>query len=220
VHKESLRGVDAYQRSISASLAAEHAKLSSLRADVRRQKQSFSTALNLSAVDLWLQTEGYQKTCQAVQNLSITVRDLYMLENIFGGDDGVAAAFEHWQQRITTADSQSSGKEMNEHVSLHLFFQETLSPQLQRFRQQLDSSLATLTNLPNCLEGSSLFSTVQSQLSMAKNLMSQCQLMLQLGGYLVTAHVKWLKEEVAIAIRNVEKSEHGDMPEPELIWDS
>lgn len=213
VYKQSSHTMQAYQLSIEAFLAAKQSDMSSKRAVVQARKQNFCAALNLLGLDSWLGTEGVQKTCQSLQNLSIAVRDLQNLEGIFEGSDGLAAAFVDWQQNMCTRNGTLS----SDFITLHTVFDSRLVPEIRRFRQQVSSALASLSNLPQCPPDTSLASMIQGHASLAVSLMSQCQVMLQIGEVLVADHRQWLQDEVRAAVRGVASSTSHPGSGP--IWD-
>lgn len=212
--------MQAYQRSIDEFLAVKQADISSRRGVVQARKQTFCAALNLLGLDSWLSLEGHPKTCQHLQNLSIAVRDLQNLENIFDGSDGLAAAFDDWQQTMC-----SRGNEVlalpGEFVTLHIVFQTRLVPEIRRFMQQVASALASLSNLPDCPPDTSLTCLIQGHTALATSLMAQCQTMLQVGDSLVADHCRWLQDEVQTATsllqHNQSNKSHSMAPGP--VWD-
>lgn len=218
VYKQSSITMQAYQRSIQNFLAKKQSEMSSKRAVVQARKQSFCAALNLLGLDSWLGTEGAQKTCQSLQNLSIAVRDLQNLESIFEGTDGLAAAFVDWQENMCSRESGTHATALSSNfVMLHTVFQNRLVPEIRRFKQQVSSALASLSNLPECPPDTSLASMIQSHASLAVSLMSQCQVMLQIGEVLVADHHQWLRDEVRSAVKQVAITTSRPASGP--IWD-
>jgi len=220
VYKESTQGLRAFERSIAQSLAKQQAQLVSFRDDVQRRKQAFGTASNHLAIDSWLQNLGHHKTCQSVQELSVVVRDLQSLEQIFDGEDGLAAAFHNWQSLITDRDGKDPVSACTDYASLHVIFEQDLAPDLYRFEQQVASSVATLASLPPCLPGSSVSLIVQAQGSLARCLLSQCQVMLQVGDQLVLEHRQWLDQEIAAAVDELETPTAIAGSHSRPIWDT
>jgi len=205
VYKESAQVLRAFERSIARTLAKKQAKLESFRDSVQGQKQAFSTASNHLAIDSWLQSLGHQKACQSVQELSVVVRDLQNLEQIFEGEDGLAAAFQSWQSLIADGDSRDGASSAcTDYASLHIVFAQDLAPELVRFKQQAASSVAALASLSPCLHGSSLSLIVHAQSSLAGCLLSQCKVMLQVGDLLVLEHRQWLDQELTAAVNEIE----------------
>jgi len=157
--------------------------------------------INACALDVWLQRDGYQNTCRSIQDLSVAVRDLHDLEQIFSNEDGLAATFGEWYRNITGPKDSRTPIEIDpSHVTLHVDYEENLSPQLQRFKQQTDYVVASLQNLPPYSDTSSLCSILRDHILLAESLQSQCQIMLQVGGLVVEDHHKWLREEVMTAV--------------------
>ncbi|KAJ9655300.1 hypothetical protein H2198_005829 [Neophaeococcomyces mojaviensis] len=201
VHETSAKTLQAYESNIERSLATHQAEVVSKQAVVLRKKLASSAAINACALAAWLQKDGHQNVCRSIQDLSIAVRDVQDLEQIFASEDGLATAFDEWHRKITNQAGPGMLTELNNDcTTLHSDFQESILPQLQRFKQRIDSTIAFLTNLPSCLPMSSLCSTVRNHISLAESLRSQCEIMLQIGSHLVQKHRKWLEQEVAIAI--------------------
>lgn len=218
VYKQSSQTMQAYQQSIEGFLATKQSEMSSKRAVVQARKQNFCAALNLLGLDSWLGAEGAQKTCQSLQNLSVAVRDLQNLESIFEGSDGLAAAFVDWQQNICSRESSTNtGAMSSDFITLHTVYENRLVPEIRRFRQQVSSALASLSNLPECPPDTSLASMIQGHTSLAMSLTSQCQVMLQIGEVLVANHRQWLQDEVKAAVRGVADS--TPQPGSGPIWD-
>lgn len=220
VYKESTQGLRAFEQSIAQSLAKKQAQLVSFRDDVQGQKQAFGTASNHLAIGSWLQDLGYHKTCQSVQELSVVVRDLQSLEQIFEGEDGLAAAFHNWQSLISDRDGRDTVSACTDYASLHVVFEQDLAPDLYRFEQQVASSVATLASLPPCLPGSSVSLIVQAQGSLARCLLSQCQVMLQVGDQLVLEHRQWLDQEITAAVDEFETRTDVAGSNSRPIWDT
>lgn len=212
--------MQAYQRSIDNFLAKKQAEILSKRTVVQARKQSFCAALNLLGLDSWLSLDGPQKTCQSLQNLSVAVRDLQNLESIFEGSDGLAATFVEWQQDMCTKRSDDETV-LSEFVTLHFVFESRLMPEIRRFKQQVSSVLASLSNLPECPPDTSLASLINGHTALALSLTSQCQIMLQIGDLLVADHRQWLQDEVRAAVtRDIVRPEHClPLPVPNLAWD-
>lgn len=220
VYKQSSRTMQAYQRSIDGFLATKQAEISSKRGIVQARKQNFCAALNLLGLDSWLSLDGHQKTCQSLQNLSIAVRDLQNLESIFEGSDGLAAAFDDWQQNMCRRGSTEDVARSTEFITLHTVFESRLVPEIRRFKQQVSSVLASLSNLPESPPDTSLASMIHGHTALAVSLASQCQIMLEIGNVLVADHCQWLQDEVQAAISA--KSGRSDEQPPiqsTPIWD-
>lgn len=202
VYKESAQVLRAFERSIARTLAKKQAKLESFRESVQGQKQAFSTASNHLAIASWLQRLGPQKARQSVQELSVVVRDLQTLEQIFEGEDGLAAAFQSWQSLIAAdGDSRDTASSAcADYASSHIVFAQGLAPELVRFKQQAASAVAALASLSPCLHGSSLSLIVHAHTSLASCLLSQCKVMLQVGDRLVLEHRQWLDRELTAAV--------------------
>lgn len=200
VHDESSQGLRKYQASIEQSLNSNRAGLKSIRDDVTEKQQAFYHALNIEAVNVWLQQYGYQSTCQLVQNLSVAVRDLSNLEHIFGGEDGLAAIFQAWEKSMSagkTADLSS-----NDDVRMHLEFDQHLGPELRRFKQQIVSVQRIFSNLPLSTSESALATVLKLHISLANILHQQSQIMLSTGQALVSAHNQWITSEINNAIND------------------
>lgn len=217
VHKESAPRLRAFERSIATSLAGKQAHLTSVRADVQRQKQDISTASNLLAIDSWLQQIGYQKTCQSVQDLSVVVRDLQTLERIFEGEDGLAAAFDKWSYGIANRDGEDMPLTSDD-TALDVVFEKELAPELQRFKQRVTSSVATLTSLSACSPDSSMCLTIQGQASLAKCLLSQSQVMLLIGNELASEHRQWIEQEIAAAVNGPQNPTNFALTDSRPMW--
>lgn len=201
VYKASAETLQAYQDNIEHILATHQTEVAAQQATVLRKKLASSAVINACALDVWLQRDGYQNTCRSIQDLSVAVRDLHDLEQIFSNEDGLAATFGEWYRNITGPKDSRTPIEIDpSHVTLHVDYEENLSPQLQRFKQQTDYVVASLQNLPPYSDTSSLCSILRDHILLAESLQSQCQIMLQVGGLVVEDHHKWLREEVMTAV--------------------
>jgi len=129
-----------------------------------------------------------------------TVRDLQSLERILGAEDGLAAAFDNWRRSIVNRDGEATPLASFDYTTLELVFHNELAPELQRFKQQVARLMATLASLPACPLDSSMRLVIQGQASLAKCLLSQSQVMLQIGNDLVSEHRRWIEQEITAAI--------------------
>lgn len=219
VYKQSSRTLQAYQQSIDEFLATRQADISAKRTVVQARKQNFCAALNLLGLDSWLSLDGHQKTCQSLQNLSIAVRDLQNLESIFEGNDGLTAAFDDWRQKMCDRETDDPAT-MSKLITLHTVFESRLVPEIRRFKQQVSSALASLSNLPECPPDTTLASIILGHTALAVSLTSQSQIMLEIGHLLVANHYRWLQDEVRAALSP--KSGRSGEPHPPIsspIWD-
>lgn len=200
VYDESSRGLQKYQKAVEQSLDCSRAELKAVRDDVLGRQQVFYHALNLEAVNVWLQEYGYQGTCQLIQNLSVAVRDLTSLEHIFGGEDGLAAVFQAWEQGMTA--NQVDDFPLYEDVRVHLEFDQHLGPELRRFKQQIASVQRIFSNLPISTSESALSTVLKLHISLANIFHQQCQIMLLTGETLVTQRERWITSETIDAIND------------------
>lgn len=220
VHRDSSKSLPVYHSSIAEAISIKTAELSVIQRCTRDKSQAFSLALNLRAVDSWLQQSGHRRTCQSMQNLSIALRDLSNLVQIFEGEDGLAATFGDWYRSMISHNHTSRTNLLDEFVFMHMAFEESIRPELQRFKQQLTAATATFSNLPGTISGSSLARVIQSHFALARTLELQCQIMLQIGEKLVAEHRRWIELEVSAALNEMSRSHDGGRQMDPLIWDS
>jgi len=220
VHKKSPQALQAFERSIAISLSNSRSALVKVRADVYAQKHALSTASNLLAVDNLLQELGYQKTCQFLQDLSVAVRDLHNLERIFEGEDGLVAEFDVWRRNIVVGSVSEDKQDTTfDYASMHVMFDKELAPELQRFKLQVASLVATMASLSGCASESSMSLIIQEQSSVASGLLSECQVLLQIGNQLVSEQRQWLDQEITAAISENDTTTNFGLAGPKPLWD-
>lgn len=218
VHEKSSRSMPIYRRSIEDVISLKNAELLAVHCSTQDRKRDLSTSLNLQAINSWLQTSGYQKTCQSLQNLSVTLRDLSNLECIFEGDDGLATVFDSWQAMINMESDDSTEGVTNDYVCLHLIFETQIFPELQIIKQRLAAASATLSSLPYTPPDSSLARVIQSQLALARTIELQCQVMLAVGERLVLQHQQWRRREITNALSEISDPKKAAKRESQPTW--
>ncbi|KAK5070366.1 hypothetical protein LTR64_000037 [Lithohypha guttulata] len=217
VHDKSSRSLHLYQRSIRSFLDKKQAKLVLLHTQLLEKSRAFSVAHNLSALDKWLSMQGSsQQASQSIQDLSVALRNTLHLKGIFDDEDGLVEAFEGWLSEARVDDRKGDG-----YASIHVDFERSIAPALRRFEQQITSLTSVLSSLPLAERGSSLACVIQDHLLLAKSMILQCQVMLEIGETIVTNHRRWLDNEIEAALHDLHSESRHDNPDTYVspLWE-
>ena len=201
LHESSQVNLQAFLNSVKGRVKSKADKLESVYRANEKVEHSHSIAINLQALDDWLQSLGLQNASQSIQDLSTTINDVQTLEDMFTREDGLLSTFTSWRQRLL--DDRIHIDEMDQEVDSSMTWNAQVLPDIQAFSYRIQSSLSTIANLPQALTNSVLGQTIADQNSLANSMLSQCAIMSELGNALIDDHERWLTSEIEAALQDL-----------------